>query len=129
MHQLTKRLLPGQDLRLEIERLVQEYHVKAGVILSLVGCVTQLCLRVADGKSVKTWNEPFELVSVTGTVSQTGCHVHISASNQEGITYGGHLKEGCLVGTTVELVIAVFEDIEYYREPDEQTGYDELVIR
>lgn len=129
MYQLTKRLLPGQDLRLEIERLVQDHHVKAGVIQSLVGCVTKLTLRVADGKTVKTWDEPFELVSATGTLSQTGCHVHISASNQEGITYGGHLKEGCLVGTTVELVIAVFEDIEYYREPDEQTGYEELVVR
>ncbi len=32
MYQLTKRLLPGQDLRLEIERLVQDHHVKAGVI-------------------------------------------------------------------------------------------------
>ncbi len=95
----------------------------------MVGCVTKLTLRVADGKTVKTWDEPFELVSATGTLSQTGCHVHISSSNQEGITYGGHLKEGCLVGTTVELVIAVFEDIEYYREPDEQTGYEELVVR
>ena len=129
MYQRTKRLLPGQDLRFEIEQFVQDHHVKAGVVLSLVGCLTQLCLRVADGKTVKIWKEPFEIVSVTGTVSENGCHLHLSASNQEGQTYGGHLKEGCLVGTTVELVIAVFEEIAYYREPDEQTGYDELVIR
>ena len=129
MLQLTKRLLPGQDIRNEIEKFVHEQKVQAGVILSLVGCVSQLELRVSDGKTIKKWNEPFEIVSATGTLSENGCHIHISASNQDGITFGGHLREGCLVGTTIELVIVVFDMIAYERELDELTGYDEIIVR
>ncbi len=129
MYQITKRLLPNQDLRFEIEKLVKENHIQAGVLLSIVGCLTKLRLRVADGKTVKEWTDQFEIVSGTGTVSESDCHLHISASDQNGNTIGGHLKDGCLVGTTIEVVILVFEDVAYKREPDQATGYDELVVK
>ncbi len=129
MRQITKRLLPGQDLRDEIEKVVHDHDVKAGVLLSIVGCLTSLRLRVADGVTVKEWSEKFEIVSGTGTVSVNDSHIHIAAANQEGMTIGGHLKQGCIVGTTVELVVLAFDDIAYVREPDAATGYDELVIR
>ncbi len=41
---------------------------------------------------------------------------------------GGHLKEGCLVRTTCELVIGILENTVFKRKPDAQTGFDELVI-
>lgn len=128
MHQITKRLLPNQDLRFEIESLVRSNHVQAGVLLSVVGCLTKLRLRVADGKTVKEWVDQFEIVSGTGTVSEFDCHLHISASDQNGNTIGGHLKDGCVVGTTAEVVILVFDGVAYKREPDQDTGYDELVV-
>lgn len=43
-------------------------------------------------------------------------------------TIGGHLLEGCLVNTTVELVIISFEDIKMERKYDETTGYKELEV-
>ncbi len=129
MKQYTKRLLPGQDVRNEIERMVKGQNIKAGVILSLVGSLTRLTLRVADGKAVKTWEKQFEIVSATGTVSLADCHIHISVSDQSGQTIGGHLKPGCIVGTTAELVIMPFDDVEYVRSPDPSTGYDELEVK
>lgn len=129
MHQITKRLLPNQDLRREIEKFVRDNHVQAGVLLSIVGCLSQLRLRLADGKTVREWSDPFEIVSGTGTVSESDCHLHISASDTNGNTIGGHLKDGCVVGTTAEVVILVFSDVEYKREPDSTTGYDELVVK
>ena len=126
MKQITKRLKPGEDLRVEIEKLVKDNNARAGVVLSLVGSLSKASLRLADGKKVKSWDKPFEIVSGTGTVSVNGCHIHIAISDEDGNVFGGHLKEGCVVNTTAEIVLLVFPDTEYKRVFDEETGYDEL---
>ena len=126
MRQITKRLLPGQDLKIEIAKIAKENDMKAGVVLSVVGSLSKLTLRVADGKTVKVWEKGFEIVSGTGTLSADDMHIHISASDEEGVTIGGHLKEGCIIKTTAEIVVLVFDDIEYRREHDPSTSYNEL---
>lgn len=40
--------------------------------------------------------------------------------------YEGHLREGCVVSTTVEIVILELEDYTFYRELDLETGFREL---
>lgn len=129
MRQLSKRLLPRQDLRKEIENLAKEHSVKAGCVISLVGNLTKVVLRMADGKTVKEWNGSYEIVSVTGTISPEESHIHISVSDQEGNVVGGHLKVGTIVGVTTELVILAFDDVEYSREFEESTGYEMLVVK
>ena len=57
----------------------------------------------------------FEIVSVTGTVSIHGSHIHVSISDEDGKTIGGHLVSGCKIYTTVEIVLAVFDDVVYKR--------------
>ena len=126
MKQITRRLKPGKDLKGEIEKMVKENNIKAGCILSVVGSLSKASLRLADGKKVKSWDKPFEIVSGTGTVSVNGCHIHIAISDEDGNVFGGHLKEGCVVNTTAEIVLLVFPDMEYKRVFDEETGYDEL---
>ena len=39
------------------------------------------------------------------------------------------LVDGCIINTTCELVIGELEEYEYDVEFDEETGYDELIIR
>ena len=70
----------------------------------------------------------FEIVSITGTLSEDGVHIHISVSDELGNTIGGHLKDGCIVNTTAEIVLNIFDNINFRREYDEKTGYGELVI-
>jgi predicted DNA-binding protein with PD1-like motif len=126
--QITIRLKPGQDLKQEIENLVKQKDIKAGVIVSVVGSLTKAVLRIADGVNTKQWDKPFEIVSGTGTVSVNGCHIHISIADQEGIVLGGHLKQGCIINTTAEIVILFFTDSEFKRISDESTGYNELLV-
>ena len=128
MRQLTKRLKPSQDLREEIEKLIEEHQVKAGVVLSIVGGLGNANVRMGDGKTVKSWNEPLEIVSGTGTLSPDNCHIHISVSKLDGSVVGGHLKAGCIVKETTEVVLLIFEDVKYVRKPDKSTGYDELEV-
>lgn len=123
------RLTKGMDLKKSIEQYVVDKEMKSGVILSAVGCLYQVCLRTADGVTVKTINEDHEIVSATGTLSVDGCHIHVSLSDGNLQTIGGHLKDNCLVNSTAEIVLAEFDDIKFTREFDENTGYKELVIK
>ena len=73
-------------------------------------------------------NEDYEIVSATGTLSMDGCHIHVSLSDEDLNTIGGHLKDNCLVNVTAEIVLGEFDDFIFTREYDESTGYKELVI-
>lgn len=130
MKQLTFRLKPGQLLREEIERRTKD--VKAGILLSIVGSLENANLRMAgiapNNQAVKNFEGPFEIVSGTGTISQDGCHIHISVSDKEGKMIGGHLKGGCKVATTAEIVVGIFDDISYKRIYNESTGFKELEV-
>ncbi|WP_245877736.1 PPC domain-containing DNA-binding protein [Spirosoma fluviale] len=129
MNTYSVRLKPGQDLRKAIETIVQQERIGAGAVLTCVGSLTDLTLRLANQEKASEWKGHFEIVSLVGTLSTTGSHVHLSVSDSTGRTIGGHLLDGCKVYTTVELVIGTFPDLNYTREPDPTFGYRELVIR
>jgi predicted DNA-binding protein with PD1-like motif len=128
MQNYTFRLKPGQDLFSVIEAFVMEKQVKAGCLLSGVGSVTRAALRLANREFISDFEGPFEIVSMTGTVSVHGSHLHISVSDGDGKTIGGHLGPGCSIYTTAEIVIAVFDDVIYKREFAEDSGYEELAV-
>lgn len=122
------RLTKGMDLKKGIETYAINNKV-SGVILCSVGCLSKLNIRLADGETVLEKDGMFEIVSITGTLSEDGVHIHISVSDEEGKTIGGHLKDGCIINTTAEIVLEIFENIKFKREYDEETEYNELIIK
>jgi uncharacterized protein len=128
MQNYTFRLTPKQDLFESIQAFVMEQHVEAGCILSGVGSLSHATLRLADRDRTTEYEGPFEIVSITGTVSVHGSHLHISISDGDGRTIGGHFESGCKIYTTAEIVIAVFRDVIYKRELSTDSGYEELVV-
>ena len=94
----TFRLKPGQDLNTEIERFVTKAGIKAGFIITCVAGLEQATLRMAgampDKQDIRTYKGDYELTSLVGTVSTNGVHLHMSISDKEGQSFGGHLKEG-----------------------------------
>ncbi|MBK9926127.1 MAG: DNA-binding protein [Anaerolineales bacterium] len=129
MDNYTFRLKPGDDLFGSIDLFVQEHEIEAGCVLSGVGSLTHIVLRFANRDDYSEFNGYFEIVSITGTVSIHGSHLHISVSDSEGRTLGGHLVHGCKIYTTAEIVLAVFEDVVYKRELyKDDSGYDELKV-
>ena len=71
----------------------------------------------------------FEIVSLVGTLSTEGSHVHLSIADSTGKTIGGHLLEGCTIYTTAEIVIAKSNEMHFTREEDGTTPWKELQIR
>ena len=123
------RLNPGQDLDEQIEAYLFDKHIEAGCMLSAVGSLTSVRLRLANREHHSEFEGPFEIVSITGTVSTYGSHLHVSVSDGDGKTLGGHLVAGCTIYTTAELVIAEFDEMVFTREMSEDSGYEELVVR
>ncbi|BBU29366.1 hypothetical protein BTHE68_31000 [Burkholderia sp. THE68] len=70
-----------------------------------------------------------EILTLAGTLSAQGPHLHMSVSDADGRVFGGHVTPGCIVRTTVELVVANLPGERYTREHDAGTGFAELVIR
>ncbi len=122
------RLLPGDDLRKSIWKFSEENGIKAGVVLTCVGSLKEANLKMAD-THLESFSGPFEIVSLVGTIASNGFHLHISLSSKEGRVIGGHLKEGCLVHTTAEVVIGEIDSVVFERALDSVTGCKELVIK
>lgn len=123
------RLKPGQDLRKEIQQFVAEKKIEAGWISTCVGSLEVYNIRFANQPGGTTEKGYFEIVSLTGTVSINGSHLHISVSDSTGRTIGGHLLDSCQVYTTAELVIMEDTGLEFKREKDGTTPWEELQVR
>jgi predicted DNA-binding protein with PD1-like motif len=129
MKTYTFRLKPGQDLFDSITAFATEKKIEAGCVLSSVGSLSHATLRLANREYYSEYEGHFEIVSMTGTVAVSGSHIHISISDGDGVTIGGHLVSGCKIYTTAEIVLAVFEDVTYSRKLlEDDSGYEELVV-
>ncbi len=128
MKTFALRLKPEQDLKKSLKNFVVANNIEAGFILTAVGSLQQATIRFANQNESNVLLDKFEIVSLVGTLSVNGIHLHISISDSQGITRGGHLVDGCLIYTTAEIVIGESKDLIFSRELDKQTGYLELAI-
>lgn len=123
------RLKPGEDLRAGIEAFAKRENIEAGWVMTCVGSLTQTNLRFANQPSGTKANGHFEIVSLTGTVSINGCHLHLSVSDSLGQTTGGHLLLENFVYTTAEIVLGESRRHVFTREKDGTTPWEELQIK
>lgn len=126
---IAMRLKPGEDVKIMLDRFVKEHHIKAACMITCCGSLQQATIRYADKKDADVLKGKFEIVSLTGTLSETGSHLHISVSDEKGQTTGGHLKEGTVVYTTAEIVIGILTEYQFDRAFDSLSGYKELLIK
>ena len=122
------RLQPGDDLPLALEAWMGEQQEQAGCVISAVGSLSLAQLRLAGATAAKEIRGDLEILSLSGTLSPDGAHLHITVADSSGTVIGGHLCAGSLVRTTAELVIGLLPDWRFRRELDPATGYAELRI-
>ncbi len=124
------RLGPGQDLRQALQAYAAAHQLRAAALLTCVGSLTTVSLRLANQSGATTRSGHFEIVSLVGTVSATGgSHLHLSVADSTGATFGGHLLEGCRIYTTAEIVLAELPALDFTRAPDPVTTWNELVVQ
>ena len=122
------RLFPGADLRNSIRDFAEEKDIRAGWIVSCAGSIMEYAIRFANQPAASTGTGHYEIVSLAGTVSVNGLHLHISISDSTGKTIGGQLVEGCKIYTTAEIVLVESGEYIFTREKDGTTSWKELQV-
>ncbi|XP_048586743.1 bifunctional protein GlmU [Nematostella vectensis] len=130
------RLKPGEELVSGLKRFVSENDLGSAFVLTCVGSVRSGTIRLAnatvsskgDPNEIMELNGQFEILSLVGTISGGG-HLHVSLGDKEGRVIGGHVMGNMIIFTTAEVVIGNSQQLNFTREFDEETGFDELVIR
>lgn len=123
------RLQQGADLRRALEAWMGEQQEQAACLISAVGSLSVAQLRFAGAAEATVIHGEMEILSLSGTLSPDGAHLHIAIAGSSGAVTGGHLCAGSLVRTTAELVIGLLPEWRFCRELDPATGYAELVIK
>ena len=85
MKTLTLRLKPGQKIKQTLKNIAKEKQIKGGFIITGLGSLSSMDIRYANNGK-ETLKGPFEIVSLVGTLSQDGCHTHISLGDSKGKT-------------------------------------------
>jgi len=134
------RLTPGQELYSTLMKYARDRKLRAPFVMTCCGSVTKAKLRLAaytanldpgnmTENQIKSYQGPFEIVSLVGTLSGAEGHLHISLSDVNGHVIGGHVIGDLEIFTTAEVVLGECTDVEFTREFDSNTGFDELVVK
>jgi len=129
MRSLPLRLRPQQDLRSALESILAEHQVGAAFVLQGIGSLSGARIRFAGMHEATQLHGDLEILTLAGSLSPDGVHLHISVSDAQGRVLGGHVAPGCIVRTTAEVLLALLPEHHFSRAPDAESGWDELVVR
>lgn len=125
---IALRLSPQEDLRQSLLNLASDRNLQAAYIATCVGSLSQATLRFAGQSSSTVLSQRFEIISLVGTLSVAGIHLHVGLADSAGQCVGGHVLDGCLVYTTAEIIVGTLPNACFTRDLDPATGYRELKI-
>lgn len=121
------RIEKGEEILEKIKEIALKENIKLANINAL-GAVNDFTVGVFKTTEKKYYSNNFkgnfEIVSLTGTINTMNnefyTHIHMSAGNDKGEVFGGHLNRA-IVSATCEIVINII-DGKVDRNFDEQIG-------
>ena len=127
------RMDKGEDIVEQVRNVALKEKIKLASI-SALGAINEFTVGVFKTKEKKYYaNEfkgDFEIVSLTGTINTMNdeyySHMHLSAGNDQGQVFGGHLNKA-IVSATCEMVIQIING-EVDRYFDEEVGLNLLKL-
>ena len=111
MQPLPLKLAPGSDLRLSLEELAQRDGI-SGFVLGVVGNLTKASFQCPGQAEPTVLEGDLAVITLNGTFSPEGVHLHLSLSDGACQVWGGHLEPGTIVQKGVDLLIGVLEQRE-----------------
>ena len=124
---IVARIDRGEEILAQIKELALKENIKLAHV-SALGATNDFTVGVYKVNEKKYYKNrfigDFEIVSLTGTINTMNyefyTHIHMSAGNDSGEVFGGHLNEA-VVSATCEMVITII-DGEVDRFLDDETG-------
>jgi predicted DNA-binding protein with PD1-like motif len=123
------RLFPGDDLRAALEDVLRQVNLSAAFVIQGIGSLSVAQLRFAGNEQPTELRDDLEILTLAGSLSSDGAHLHMSVADPRGRVSGGHVGHGCIVRTTAEILIALLPEHRFSRERDADSGFMELVVR
>lgn len=122
------RLVPGADILTTLRAHLHHSGAEAAFVIAGIGSLHDAHLRFAQAGEATLIPGPCEILTLSGTLSSDGAHLHMSVSDAHGKVHGGHVSTGNTVRTTAEILLCVLEQYRFTRQADPGTGYRELQI-
>lgn len=122
---IVVRIDRGEEILDKIRELAIAENIKLASVTAL-GATNDFTVGVFNTDEKKYYaNEfkgAFEIVSLTGTINtmdgQFYTHIHMSAGNDKGEVFGGHLNRA-VVSATCEMIVTVIDgEVDRYRDDD-----------
>lgn len=124
---IVARIDKGEEITGKVMEIAAAEHIELAGVQAL-GAINHFTAGVYDTKAreyhANEFDGAYEIVSLTGTISTMNgepyCHLHISAGDENGHVFGGHLNSA-YVSATCEMVIQIING-RVDRCFDEETG-------
>lgn len=124
---IIARLDKGEEIIEQVKKIALRENISLASVQAL-GAVDQFTVGVFKTEEkeylANEFQGNFEIVSLTGTINtmqgEFYCHLHMSAGNEKGEVFGGHLNRA-VISATCEMVITVI-DGKVDRYHDEEIG-------
>ena len=124
---IIARIDKGEEILTKIEEISKKENIKLANVNAL-GATNDFTVGVYKIDEKKYYSNDFkgnfEIVSLTGTINTMNgefyTHIHMSAGNDKGEVFGGHLNKA-IVSATCEMVINIIDGV-VDREYNEEIG-------
>jgi glutaredoxin-related protein len=107
MHAVPLRLAPGSDLRRTLEEFARERDA-SGFVLGVVGDLSSAAFQCPGQPQPTVIEGDLEIITLNGTLSPEGVHLHLSLSDGACQVWGGHLEPGTVVRKGAEVLVGLF---------------------
>lgn len=122
---IVARVDRGEEITEQVKAIALKENIKLADIRALgaVGSFTVGAYKVGEKKYYSNeFSGDFEIVSLLGTINTLNgeyyCHLHMSAGNEKGEVFGGHLNRA-VVSATCEMVITIINGtVDRYKDPE-----------
>lgn len=112
---IIARIDKGEEILNKIEEIAKKENIKLASINAL-GATNDFIVGVFKTEEKKYYSNEFkgnfEITSLTGTINTMNdefySHIHMSAGNDKGEVFGGHLNKA-IVSATCEMVINIID--------------------
>lgn len=114
-NKIIVRMDKGEEILEKIREVAEKEKIKLADI-SALGAVSEFTVGVFDTEAkeyhANEFKGSFEIVSLTGTINTMNdefyCHLHMSAGNEKGQVFGGHLNRA-IISATCEMIITLID--------------------
>lgn len=114
-NKIIVRMDKGEEILEKVREVAEKEKIKLADI-SALGAVSEFTVGVFDTEAkeyhANEFKGSFEIVSLTGTINimndEFYCHLHMSAGNEKGQVFGGHLNRA-IISATCEMVITLID--------------------